>query len=156
LSVICDQNKIPLGISYLDTNLNKTKTGKHTFIHEIKGLQKTLNTIPINVKPYVKVNLIGDKGYISSENFKVFGRNVKLITPKRKNQKTKNTKIQMKILLQRHKIENFFVPLKRKDRISFRKERRINNYMSFVYINVLEYLFNIANKSDKNIKLNLS
>ena len=61
LSVICDDNKFPLGISYMDTNLNKTKTGKHTIQHDIKGVQKTLNSIPIILNKKYKVKLIGDK-----------------------------------------------------------------------------------------------
>ena len=40
LSAICDDNKIPLGITPMDTNLSKTKTGKHTIKHDVKGVQK--------------------------------------------------------------------------------------------------------------------
>ena len=61
LSVICDDNKFPVGITYMDTNLSKTKTGKHTIKHDIKGVQKTLDTIPFELKKYVSVKLIGDK-----------------------------------------------------------------------------------------------
>ena len=151
LSIACDENKIPLGLSYLNTNLNKTKTGKHTFQHDIKGLQPTLDSIPINIKPYIAVNLIGDKGYISSNKFKLFERDVRIITPKRKNQKKKNTKKEHKLLAKRHKIENFFVTIKRKDRVMLRKERKIGSYMSFVYITLIEYLFKTSKDMDVTI-----
>jgi hypothetical protein len=151
LSVVCDEEKIPIGISYLETNLNKTKTGKHSFVHELKGAQKTLDSIPFKFKKYVKVNLIGDKGYISQKKFSIFDKKVKIITPYRKNQKKKNTKIEKNLLAKRHKIENLFASLKRKDRVNIRKDRKINCYMSFVYMTLIENLFETANKKGKKI-----
>jgi uncharacterized CHY-type Zn-finger protein len=44
LTVICDNNKIPIGIQYMDVNIRPNK--KNTFNHEIKNVQNTLNTIP--------------------------------------------------------------------------------------------------------------
>ena len=140
LSAICDDDKLPLGIAYMDTNLNKTKTGKHTIKHDINGVQNTLDSIPFNLKKYVTVKLIGDKGYVTSKNFNVFGRKVKMIYPKRKNQKRKNPKKEKKILSKRHKIENFFAQLKKYNRIILRNERKIVHYMSFVYIGLLDFL----------------
>ena len=140
LTAICDDNKLPLGITYMDTNLSKTKTGKHTIKHDINGVQKTLDNIPFNLKKYITVKLIGDKGYVSSKNFNVFNRQVKMIYPKKKNQKTKNTKKEKKILYKRHKIENFFTQFKKYNRIVVRNERKIVHYMSFVYIGLLDYL----------------
>ena len=87
LSAICDDNKIPIGITYMDTNLSKIKTGKHTIKHDVKGVQKTLDTIPFELKEYISVKLIGDKGYVTNEEFKIFGKKIKMIYPKRKNQK---------------------------------------------------------------------
>ena len=140
LSVICDDNKLPLGITYMNTNLSKTRTGKHTIEHDIKGVQKTLDTIPFNLKKYISVNLIGDKGYVTSKNFNVFNRKVKMVHPKRKNQNTKNTRKEKSILSKRHKIENFFALFKNYNRIAIRRERKIVHYMSFVYIGFLDYL----------------
>ena len=140
LTAICDDNKLPLGITYMNTNLRKTKTGKHTIKHDINGVQPTLDSIPFNLKKYVAVKLIGDKGYISSKKFTVFNRKVKMIHPKKKNQKTKNTNKEKKILSKRHKIENFFALLKKYNRVVLRSERKIVNYMSFVYIGLLDLL----------------
>ena len=63
-----------------------------------------------------------------------------MIHPKRKNQKKGNTKKEKTILSKRHKIENFFAMLKKYNRLVLRKERKIKNYMSFVYTGVLDYL----------------
>jgi len=152
LSVVCDEDKIPLGVSCLNTNLNKTKSGKHTFVHELNGLQKTLDTIPIDVKPYISVNLMGDKAYISKREYKVFGKAIKVIAPTRKNQKKKNTTREKKLLAKRHKVENFFAHLKRKDRVSLRKDRTIGCYMSFVYLSLMENILNVANKLNVTVK----
>jgi len=141
LSAICDDNKIPLGITPMDTNLSKTKTGKHTIKHDVKGVQKTLDTIPFKLKEYVSVKLIGDKGYVTNKEFKVFGKKIKMIYPKRKNQKKKNTKKEKNILSKRHKIENFFASLKKYNRIVLRRDHKINNYMSFTYMGVMDHLF---------------
>ena len=138
LSAICDDNKIPIGITPMDTNLSKTKTGKHTIKHDVKGVQKTLNTIPFELKEYVSVKLIGDKGYVTNEEFRVFGKKVKIIYPKRKNQKKKNTKKEKKVLSKRHKVENFFASLKKYNRIVLRRDHKIDNYMSFTYMGMMD------------------
>ena len=112
----------------------------------MKGVQKTLDSIPFKLKKYISVKLIGDKGYVTKQKFNVFNRKVKLIHPKRKNQKTKNTKKEKKILSKRHKIENFFAALKKYNRIMTRNEHKIVHYMSFVYIALLDYLTKNLNK----------
>jgi hypothetical protein len=86
--MICDQNKLSLCISNVKANkviYNMRKTAKH----EIKNVQRTLDKIKIEVKNYIEVNLTGDRGYITSEKFNVMDRTLKIITPKRKNQKNK-------------------------------------------------------------------
>jgi hypothetical protein len=145
LTVICDYNKIPIGIQYMDVNVKPNK--KNTFKHEIKNVQNTLNTIPIDFK-YHKVNLIGDKGYISQEKFKLGHKKIPIITPKRKNQKIQNTDIEKELLKDRHKIENLFASLKVFNRIAMRKDKKIKNYMSFVYLGLLKYLFNYNDKNN--------
>ena len=65
-----------------------------------------------------------------------------MIYPKRKNQKIKNTKKEKKILKKRHKIDNVFASIKKYDRIMLRKEHKIINYMSFVYIAMMDCLKN--------------
>ena len=142
LTVICDDDKLPLAVSYMDINKNKTKAGYNTIKHDINGIQPTLNNIQIKLKKYINVNIIGDKGYITKNKFKVFNREIKMTCPKRKNQKTKNTKIEKKLLKNRHKIENFFASIKNYNRISIRRDKHILNYMSFVYMGLLKYISN--------------
>lgn len=149
LSVICDDNKLALGISCMNTNLNKTKKGKHTIQHDVRGVQDTLDSIPVKIKKKYNVKLVGDKGYVTSKKFKVFGKRIKMIHPKRKNQKKKNTKAEKQILKSRYKIENVFAGIKKYERIIMRKDHSIANFMSFVY---LAFLDSMKNKVNRKIK----
>ena len=106
----------------------------------LKVSKKTLDTIPFKLKEYVSVKLIGDKGYVTNEEFKVFGKKIKMIYPKRKNQKKRNTKKEKKVLSKRHKIENFFASLKKYNRIVLRRDHKIDNYMSFTYMGMMDHM----------------
>lgn len=141
LTVICDESKIPLAVKPVE--INKTLRNYKTFKHETCNVQKTLDKIPFKLKDYVSVKLIGDKGYISKKKFKVFGNKINIITPKRKNQKIKNTKLEKIYLHKRHKVENFFVSFKKYERVNIRKDRKINTYLSFVYMSLLKYLISM-------------
>ena len=69
LTVICDQNTLPLSVNTIDIN-RKLDNNRKTGVHEIKNVQKTLDKINLSVvKDYVKINLIGDKGYITKNKF---------------------------------------------------------------------------------------
>ena len=144
ISMICDQNKLPLCISNVDINrsiYNKRKTAKH----EIKNVQKTLNKIDIKVKDYIDVNLIGDRGYITSEKFNVMDRRLPIITPKRRNQKNKIiTDKEKLLLLERYKIENVFALVNKNNRVMVRRDKNINNYFSFMYMAMLEIHISFA------------
>ena len=69
------------------------------------------------------------------------GKDKKNITPKRKNQKTKNTKRKKKLLTKRYRVENLIASTKKYDRVSYRKERKTVTYLSFAYITLIEYIF---------------
>jgi hypothetical protein len=158
IQLICDNNKIPLGISYLDNKnikgqiyksnkkINKDDkpriTSRSTIEHELIGIQKTLDIIPSDIRPYKNVKLVGDKGYISKNKYNIFDKTVKIITPIRKNEKRKNTKKEIDLLDKRHKVENIFASLKASDRIYVRKDKKIKNYMSFFYMDTLLYVLN--------------
>jgi hypothetical protein len=138
ISMICDQNKLPLCISNVEMNkiiYNKRKTAKH----EIKNVQRTLDKINIKVKDYVDINLIGDRGYITKEKFTINNKKISIITPKRKNQKNKIiTKKEKSLLKERHKIENVFALINNNNRVMVRRDKNLNNYFSFIYISMLE------------------
>ena len=151
LSVICDDNKLPLSTVPVKTNLYKTKTSKHTISHDITSVQRTLDQIPFDLPKSVLVNIIGDKGYVSSKKYNVFDKKINITHPKRKNQKVQNTKKENKVLAKRHKIENFFAMLKKYNRIVIRSERKIMHYMSFIYIGLL-YILTKAQIRQQTIK----
>ena len=147
ITAICDQNKLPLSISVVD--INKTLyNGRKTSQHEVKNVQNTLNNIKLELKDYVDVNLIGDKGYITQEKFKVMNKTMSIITPKKRNQRTKNTQKQEKLLKLRSLIEYFFSDVKKNIRIMIRKEKQVINYLSFMYIAMLEIYIKYALKND--------
>ena len=131
--------------------INNKYRKKTTLKHEIKNVQQTLDTIPICFDNK-EINIIGDKGYISREKFTVGKHNLAIITPKRRNQKIQNTDKEKEILKGRHKIENLFATLKNSERISNRKETNISNYMGFVYLGCLKYIFQY-NETHSNIEI---
>lgn len=98
----------------------------------------------IKIPNYIRTNLIGDKGYITKEIFKINGKDIKIIVPKRKNQKTKNTKYEKKVLAKRYVVENANenananANFKKPERLMLRKDKKIKNYMGFVYLSLLE------------------
>jgi len=149
LTVICDQNKLPLSVSCLDIN-KIIYNSRKTSVHEIRNVQNTLDNINLSIKNYIDLNLIGDRGYISQEKFKIMGREVNIITPKRKNQHIKNTYKEKKLLKNRYTIENLFATIKSNNRIMIRKDKKLNCYLSFFYINMLEIHIKYALKNKSN------
>ena len=73
-------------------------------------------------------------GYLTSKQYSIDNKNIVLITPKRKNQNIKNTSIESQKLKSRYKIENCFGMIKQHERIILRKDRKLNTFMSFIYI----------------------
>ena len=58
--------------------------------------------------------------------------------PKRKNQLTPNTKMELKILKKRCSIERFLFFIKKYNRVVVRKDKKIENYMGFVFLAMLD------------------
>lgn len=144
LSIICDENKNILSAVECKTHINLDKKC-NVFSHDIKSVQDTINEIQIKIPSYVRTKIIGDKGYITQKTFKLNGKNVKIIAPKRKNQKSKNTKNEKDVLTKRYVVENSNANFKKAERVMVRKEKLIKNYMGFVYLSMLEN-FCIKNK----------
>jgi hypothetical protein len=124
---------------------------RSTLQHEIKNVQNTLNSIDFRLKPYHKITLVGDKGYISKENFTVLGKELHIITPKKRNDKTKQNKKELTLLKKRHIIENYFANLKTTTKINQRKERKTVNYMGLVYLDLFMYFSKILGRNKINI-----
>ena len=97
-------------------------------------IQLSLNNIKTQYTNKKDMTLTGDLGYLSSKKYKLNDENILLITPKRKNQKSKNTELERKKLSSRYKIENCFGLIKQYERIILRKDRNINTFLSFIYM----------------------
>ena len=65
--------------------------------------------------------------------------------------KTKNTLKEQKLLKERYKIEHVFSKIKKNNHIMIRTDKKIKNYLSFIYISFLDIYLNYMDKN--NIKL---
>jgi hypothetical protein len=147
LTVICDDNKLPIAFSNIGPN-KVFNNGRKTACHEITGVQSALDTIPFEIPSYVNIDIIGDKGYLTREIFHIKNRIVSIIAPKRKNQKVKNTNKERKLLNKRSKIEHVFATLKSNHRVYVRCETKLKQYCSFVYLSMLEMYFNFIERNN--------
>ena len=71
-------------------------------------IQNVLNDIPLQIPTHIKINVIADKGFVSSKKYYLSNKEINLITPKKINQKTKTSNSFKKLLKNRYKIENLF------------------------------------------------
>ena len=123
ISYICDNNKTVYDVSFYEGNVSDVKT-----------IIPSINPI-INKILYRRINLIGDKGYISKDRGNELRKSkVFLITPKRKNMHIKTRSFEKKKLKNRYIIEHCIRENKIFNRVSFRKDKLINTYKSFVYL----------------------
>jgi hypothetical protein len=60
---------------------------------------------------------------------------------KEKNQLTPNTKIELKILKKRSSIERSLSFIKKYNRVVVRKDKKIENYMGFVFLAMLDTFY---------------
>ena len=111
-------------------NIKKIKTT----IHDVMMIQSSIDNIKTKFTDECNITLTGDLGYLTSKKYKLNNKNISLITPKRKNQKIKNSKTEKVKLCSRYKIENCFGLIKQYERIIIRKDKKINTFMSFIYI----------------------
>ncbi len=154
ISVICDENKIPLSITNVDFNRNENDT-RNNPVHDVKSIVKSLDNLIITDFNTDDISLIGDKGYITQEQHTINNRHVNILTPKRRNQAQHTDQSIINKLLKRHKIENLFCSLKKCDRVKTRKDKLYNSYISFFYIFTFKFAFNIfSNKENENNQIN--
>ena len=110
---------------------------KKTIKHDLSSIVHNMNNLMIDISKH-NVNIIGDAGYITDNLFDVNCKMTKIVTPHRINQNKILTYHEKDLLSKRHVVENSFVNLKDSPRIMVRKDKKINNFMSFVYMTVLE------------------
>jgi hypothetical protein len=132
LTVICNQDKIPIGHLFSPSN-----------IHDSKLIVPTLNNIKVSIKgtDNYPIKLVGDKGYISSlksrNNLRV--KKIQLVTPLRKNyiSKPSNYNKNKKLFNKRIIIEHIFNDIKRiskrLSKIMDRKEDTLNAWLYMIF-----------------------
>jgi hypothetical protein len=126
-------NKINKKTDKLETYKKKTKI--KSFEHETNAIQRALDAILIDVSKYKSINLIGDKGCNTQKKFTLQGKNVNLITPTDKLERM--TDVGKKLLRKRSIIENGFADIKKCPRVNLRKDKNIDTYMSFYYLEMM-------------------
>jgi len=108
-----------------------------TSVHDVKMITKSLNEIKhIDNKSKYFV-LLGDKAYKCKDQIKINNKIVKIITPDKSNSINKNNIFKKKKLKLRIKVENVINNIKNSERVKTRKERKINYYMTWIYISCL-------------------
>lgn len=142
-----------LDINYKTIKFNNTNKDIKTPINDSKTIYTSLKNINPNIK--IKsitnsIDLIGDKGYITSEIYNYNENKVNVITPLKKNNKNKFIYRNNKKLVYRYIIENTICSYKKDERINIRKDKKIKNFMGWVYISCLNHNLNV----NKRMKLN--
>ncbi len=146
LSVITDENKFIYSVINIEINnksnkkidkrlkKNKDQSKKRKgFVHDVKTIQTTLNEINLKYN-FKNVNLLGDKGYINSnEKYYLNKKKINMITYKKKNQKA-NIETVIETLKKRIYVENAIGLIKKNERIMTRKDHKIISYMGFVHL----------------------
>jgi transposase len=123
VSVICNENKLPLSVTFY-----KGST------HDIKTMNESIDKLNKIIK-YRKVNLIADKGYISkAKQEELIKQKIQLIFPYRKNQKKRNTKREKTKIKKRQVVEHANQKMKDYNRVYIRRDHLIVTYKGFVYM----------------------
>jgi hypothetical protein len=134
ITTLVNSNQVPLSFSISKSNLHDTKL--------INGALDNCNKLPKKI--------VGDKGYLSKDLKKyLFSKGIDLIYPYKKYKKIKkkskddnnkfkknkyltNSDEELKLLKERHKVENFFATLKQYRRLNYIYEKDIRNFKVFV------------------------
>ena len=97
---------------------------------------------------FIKINknnitkLCGDKGYISRKRYKLNNKKrIKIIAPRKRNQLIPNTRMQLYILKKRKSIERSLSFIKKYNRVFVRRDKNIENYISFLFLAMIDYFY---------------
>lgn len=125
ISLLVTSEGIPLNLEMVSSN-----------VHDLNAFEKQIKRIKI-----VGSRIIGDKGYTSKrikESLKKDG--IKLVTPAKKKQKTRNTEEEKNLLKKRSIIENVFSWIQQRRRIRIRYEFYSKYYKEFYYLCLIEVI----------------
>jgi len=149
LSIISDESGFILSVVPFNIK-NKLNDNTLTSVHDVKMIEETLKNIDDNNKNKSKYYyLIGDKAYKNNYDLKLNNKKVITITPNKKNALIKNSTNYDKKLKKRIVIEHVNLEIKRYERCKLRKEKKIKNFLSWIYISSL--LNNIRKLKKTNI-----
>lgn len=142
----CDYNK-------KEIMYNKKKRTIKTVQHDVNTIQQSIDNINNDIIKTKNIDLIGDKGYKTDNNFKTRNDiNVKIITPNRKNQKKNLINRGQRLKLGfRYIIENTLGSIKTDERINLRKDKKINTFMGWIYISSLNHNIRVNDKILLNV-----
>ena len=142
LSVITTKQGVILSVKPFEINSKKIIYNKEEKIiktteHDSKTIQKSVDLIKNKIEI---LNIIGDKGYKTSNIITKNEKKINIITPNKKNQKKNLNTIENNLNMKgRYKIENIFGIIKmNNERIMLRKDKNLINFMGWVYIACLE------------------
>jgi hypothetical protein len=142
LSVITTKQGAILSIKPFEVNSKKIIYNKKEKIiktteHDSKTIQKSVDLIKNKIEI---LNIIGDKGYKTSNIITKNAKKINIITPNKKNQKNNLNTMESNLKMKgRYKIENIFGIIKmNNERIMLRKDKSLINFMGWVYIASLE------------------
>ena len=146
LSIISNESGFILAIEPFDIK-NKLKNGNLTSVHDVKMIEKTLKNVDVNnnSKYYY---LVGDKAYKNNYNLILNNKKVITITPNKKNCLIKNSIKHDNKLKKRIVIEHVNLELKRYERCTIRKDKKINIFLSWIYISGLLNNIRIIKKTN--------
>ena len=121
ISVICDNNKIPL-----IWELSKPQKA------DIKGCISLIPKLNVNLKK--KSYVIGDKGYVvNKKHYRNKKNNIKIVSNTKKNQLKQNTEKEKKLLKNRYLVEHCFGSIKNSyKRIRHIYDRKMKIYDTFM------------------------
>ena len=80
--------------------------------NDVIDIQNTLNLIPVEFNENIKINLIGDKGYVTSKAYYIKNKKINVVYPQRINQSRTSLK-NKRLLKKRNVIERAFAQIKK-------------------------------------------
>jgi hypothetical protein len=129
LNIVCDNYKNIYSVNIMSGNR-----------HDINGITPSISYIKKTFN-YNYIYLLGDKGYNSLHYHNILlNSNIKFITVKKINSKTKLSVLDSSLIKHRYHIECIFQKIKSYNRILIRRDRYTDTYMSFVYLALISII----------------